>query len=88
MRVSALKNLKNFFLINMAYKIIIKPLVFSDVEDAFNWYNKQVVGLGDRYYNQFWITINIIKSQPFVFSYLKPPIRRCRMKIFPYKFII
>lgn len=69
----------------MAYKLIIKPLVFTDVEEAFKWYNKQIDGLGSRYYNQFWITIENIKSHPFIFSYLKAPVRKCRMKTFPYK---
>jgi len=69
----------------MAYKVIIKPLVFSDAEDAFKWYNKKVEGLGNRFYNQFLITIETIESNPFAFSFLKAPIRRCKMKTFPYK---
>ena len=69
----------------MAYKVIIKPVVFSDVEDAFKWYNKKVKGLGTRFYNQFLTTIGNIQTKPFVYSFLKAPIRRCKMETFPYK---
>lgn len=69
----------------MAYNVIIKPLVFYDVEDALKWYNKLVDGLGNRFYLEFWDAIDSIKMQPFTFSYFKDPIRRSKMKTFPYK---
>ncbi len=45
----------------MAYEIIIKPIVYFDVEEAFVWYNKRVKGLGNRFYDHFWLTIEIIQ---------------------------
>lgn len=69
----------------MAYSILIKPLVFLDAEDAFEWYNKQVEGLGNRFYHHFLATLDNIQANPFYYSYLKEPVRKCRMKNFPYK---
>jgi mRNA-degrading endonuclease RelE of RelBE toxin-antitoxin system len=69
----------------MAYKVVIKTLVFADAEDAFTWYNKQIDGLGNRFYHHFLNTLDNIQAKPLTFSYLKEPIRRCRMRSFPYK---
>lgn len=65
--------------------MVIKPLVFFDAEDAFIWYNKQVAGLGNRFYNHFIDSLKNIHANPFNFSYLKEPVRRYKMKTFPYK---
>ena len=69
----------------MAYKVVIKSLVFADAEDAFTWYNKQIEGLGNRFYHHFLNTLDDIQAKSFAFSYLKEPIRRCRRRSFPYK---
>jgi hypothetical protein len=69
----------------MAYKVVIKPIVFSDAEDAFSWYNKQIDGLGNRFYHHFLNTLDNIQAKPLTFSFVKEPIRRCTMKSFPYK---
>ena len=69
----------------MAFSILIKPVVFVDAEDAFEWYNKQVEGLGNRFYHHFLATLDNIQANPFNYSYLKEPVRKCRMKNFPYK---
>ena len=69
----------------MPYKIVIKPLVFFDAENAYKWYNKQVDELGLRFYYNFLATIDSIHANPLNYSYLKDPVRRCRMKNFPFK---
>ena len=57
----------------------VMELVFADAEDAFTWYNKQIEGLGNRFYHQFLNTLENIQAKPLTFSYLKELIRRCRM---------
>ncbi len=37
----------------MAFNVIIKPIVFLDAEEAVNYYEEQLKGLGKRFYNQF-----------------------------------
>lgn len=68
----------------MAYNIKIKPIVYFDVEEAFIWHNKQVTGLGGKFYDHFWSAIEIIQLTPFVYSYLRKPVRRYKMRKFPF----
>jgi hypothetical protein len=68
----------------MAFNIIIKPIVFLDTEEAVVYYEKQVNGLGKRFYNQFLHSLNNIQSKPFTYSFVKNPVRRCRVLNFPY----
>jgi toxin ParE1/3/4 len=69
----------------MVFKIVIKPIVLLDVEEAILYYQKKLAGLGKRFYNQFLSTITHIQNKPFTFSYVKDPVRRCKIENFPYK---
>lgn len=69
----------------MAFKLIIKPIVFSDLEEAVEYYEKKVHGLGRRFYNQFLDALEDIQGKPFTYSYAKDTVRRCKMRNFPYK---
>lgn len=69
----------------MAFDLIFKPIVIFDVEEALEYYNLKIDGLGHRFYLQYLITLSKIKSAPFYFSYVKKPVRRCKIPNFPYK---
>ena len=69
----------------MAFKIVVKPIVFSDVEEGVLYYEKKSPGLGERFYNGFLSAVNEIQLNPFTFSYIKQPVRRHLIKKFPYK---
>ncbi len=69
----------------MAYNLIIKPIVIIDAEDALRYYDSKVDGLGQRFYSKFIFTLSKIQTYPFAFSYVKKPIRRCRIQKYPYK---
>jgi hypothetical protein len=69
----------------MAYNLLIKPIVFFDVEEAYNYYNEKSPGLGSRFYNQFLSAIKRIENNPFSYLIIKEPVRRCKIKMFPYK---
>ena len=69
----------------MVFKLIIKPIVFSDLEEAVEYYEKKVTELGKRFYDQFLDAVNDIHGKPFTYSYAKDPVRRCKIKNFPYK---
>ena len=68
----------------MAYKLLIKPIVFFDVEEAFNYYNEKSAGLGSRFYKQFLSSLNDIHNHPLSYLTVKDPVRRCKVKMFPY----
>jgi hypothetical protein len=44
-----------------------------------------MTGLGDRFFLQILTSLNTIKENPFAFSFVKTPVRRCLIKKFPYK---
>ncbi len=69
----------------MAFKIIIKPIVFIDAEEAVIYYEKKSKGLGKRFYNNFLIAVNDIQLKPFTYSYIKKPMKKHLIKKFPYK---
>jgi len=69
----------------MAFKLVIKPIVFADAEEAVVYYEKKSNNLGKHFYNNFLIAIDDIQTNPFTFSYIKKPVRRHLIQKFPYK---
>lgn len=69
----------------MKYKLLIKPIVFIDVEDAYLYYEKKVTGLGNRFYQNILLAFNNIDQNPLNYSFVNQPVRRHILKDFPYK---
>ncbi|MEJ7677931.1 MAG: type II toxin-antitoxin system RelE/ParE family toxin [Segetibacter sp.] len=69
----------------MAFKLLIKPIVFVDIDEAVDYYEKKVNGLGKRFYNDFLASLTNIQNKPLTYSYAKDPVRRCKIETFPYK---
>ena len=57
----------------MAFRIVIKPIVFADAEEAVAYYEKKSNGLGKRFYNNFLTSLDDIEHKPFTYSILKNP---------------
>jgi len=55
----------------MAFKIVIKPIVFSDTEEAVIYYENKLPGLSKRFYNSFLFALDEIQSKPSTFSFVK-----------------
>ena len=69
----------------MDFKILIKPIVFVDAEEAVLYYEKKLSGLGKRFYERFLTSLNKIHAKPFTYTFAKGSVRRCRVEKFPYK---
>lgn len=69
----------------MAFKILIKPIVFADADEAVNYYEKKSKGLGKRFYNNFIESLNDIQQRPFTYSFVTKSVRRHLIPKFPYK---
>ena len=65
-------------------KIEFLPLAKSELDDAVEYYNLQVQGLGNRYKSEARETINRISIFPTAWQEVKSEIRRCIMHRFPY----
>lgn len=69
----------------MVFELLIKPIVFVDIDEAVYYYEKKVNGLGKRFYNNFLASLTNIQNKPLTYSYVKDPVRRCKIETFPYK---
>ena len=71
----------------MAFNIIIKPVVWLDVDEAIGWYEKKSPGLGKRFYKSFDETLERIEKDPAAYFFISKNTRRVLFKNFPYKLI-
>ena len=71
----------------MVFKLVVKPVVTFDIEEAVNYYDRKVAGLGHRFYSHLLSSLTDIQNKPFTYSYVAGAVRRCRIENFPYKSI-
>jgi hypothetical protein len=69
----------------MDFELIIKPIVFSDLDDIVCYYENRIKGLGKKFYLQFLSCLENIKTAPHHYSLITKRIRRKLIKKFPYK---
>ena len=67
----------------------MKPVFFhpdakSEMVDAAAWYETQQINLGKRFLSSIQDTINRLKLQPNLYSFVESDVRRCLTKIFPF----
>ena len=51
----------------MAFEIIVKPIVFLDIDEAMLWYENEQKGLSLRFFKFFERAIETIKKNPNAF---------------------
>lgn len=56
-----------------------------DLEEAVLWYEAELSGLGNRFYDSFENALDRIAKNPNAFIEISPEIRRIIIKQFPYK---
>jgi len=64
----------------MAFEIIIKPIVFLDLDEAINWYESEQEGLAARFYKSFETAIERIKENPDAFTNVIAEVKRILLK--------
>ena len=70
----------------MAYKILIYPLAHSDEYEAYTWYEKQRLGLGDELLKELQIAYKKISNNPEHYSFIdeRKQLRDFLIHRFPY----
>lgn len=68
----------------MNYSLKIDIDAFNDIQNAFQWYEMQLKGLGLRYKNQTKKQINSLKKNPHIFSLKYGEIRCRKIEKFPF----
>ena len=67
--------------------LIFDPLAAKEFEEAFDYYEAQEIGLGERFRIEIWSAINIIECYPESGEEVRPKIRKISIRRFPYKLI-
>ena len=63
------------------------PLAKLELDDAIEYYELQLEGLGKRYKEEVRISINRISIFPKAWTVIRPNIRKCVMHKFPYNIL-
>jgi len=68
----------------MISEIIVRPKTELDLKDAFNWYEEQKLGLGNKLIDAIDNCISSISNNPESFPFVHNNIRRALIKKFPF----
>ncbi|MCG6133899.1 MAG: type II toxin-antitoxin system RelE/ParE family toxin [Nostoc sp. LLA-1] len=68
----------------MTYKILITPEAELDLEDAYNWYEQQMMGLGSEFIRVVDASFSTIQRNPFAYPIIYEKVRRKLIRKFPY----
>lgn len=68
----------------MSYKIVISIAALEDIEQAIDWYEEQLDGLGNRIKENIYESLSEIESNPHLSSKRYKEIRIRLIKLFPY----
>lgn len=66
------------------YKILIDPEALQDIQDATDWYNEQLAGLGSHFQKQVKTQISSLKKNAGVYSVRYEDVRCMLIKRFPF----
>lgn len=66
------------------YKISIDPEALQDIQDATDWYNEQLPGLGSHFQKQVKTQINSLKKRPVMYSVRYEDVRCMLIRRFPF----
>ena len=68
----------------MEFKIKYTVPALIDADETAEWYNHKIPGLGFRFLQDMYLTVNAIERNPFSFSVLEAPVRKAGFNKFPY----
>ncbi|MEZ2230493.1 MULTISPECIES: type II toxin-antitoxin system RelE/ParE family toxin [unclassified Microcoleus] len=68
----------------MNYALVFRPEVREELDEAYNWYESQQVGLGDDFLDSVDETLNRICQMPESYPVVYRDVRRSVVRRFPY----
>ncbi|MCI0421938.1 MAG: type II toxin-antitoxin system RelE/ParE family toxin [Acidobacteria bacterium] len=71
----------------MSFRLVVRHLAEADIAEAFDWYESQQEGLGNRFLEAVDDLFETIEQQPFIYSIRYRDIRWAFAVPFPYKAI-
>ncbi|HLY62031.1 MAG TPA: type II toxin-antitoxin system RelE/ParE family toxin [Terriglobia bacterium] len=64
--------------------ILIRPADAADIAEAFRWYERQRLGLGDEFLAVVQFALENIEANPTLYSVVHRETRRLLLRRFPY----
>jgi plasmid stabilization system protein ParE len=68
----------------MNYALVFRPEVREEINEAYNWYESQKIGLGDEFLDCVDEILNRISQMPESYAVVYKDIRRVIVRRFPY----
>ncbi len=68
----------------MNYALVFRPEVRDELDEAFQWYERQKVGLGDEFFDCIDEMLNRVCLMPEACPVVYRDVRRAVVKRFPY----
>jgi len=69
----------------MNYKLIVRPEAEAELEEAYLWYEQQIVGLGSQFLLSVDAVTNTIRRNPLQYPVVYKDIHRALTRRFPYQ---
>ena len=69
------------------WKIIIEDLAMNDLQDGLDWYTRAKIGLGEKFLDEFEVSIDKIKINPYHTSLNYEGYRSASLNKFPFEII-
>lgn len=71
----------------MSYRLVIQAEATFDIQEAFEWYEKQNPGLGYRLLNEIEIGLSKLSDHPQNYTAINEKYRRFKINRFPFLLI-
>jgi plasmid stabilization system protein ParE len=68
----------------MTRRLTIQPDALEDANEAYNWYENQLPGLGGEFYRELTRCIDLIVENPLLFRIVYRNLRKRKIERFPY----
>ncbi len=68
----------------MSYRLLIRPEAELDIQDAFEWYEAQSLGLGSEFVRAVDTCLSGIGRDPLAYPIIYKQARRALVRRFPY----
>ncbi|AUS99843.1 addiction module toxin RelE [Nostoc sp. CENA543] len=68
----------------MTYNLIIQPEAEYDIQDVFEWYESQNLGLGSEFVRAVDVCLSGIGRNPLAYQVIYKQVRRALIRRFPY----
>lgn len=68
----------------MSYRLIVKEEAYSDIKQAYEYYESNKLGLGERFLDTLEIFVERIQKYPEHYQIKRKPYREAFIKDFPY----